>query len=79
MAPCRYWDNSTASWGGSTEAIQPTGTLGDGRDAPLRMALARGMGMSGAKYRILSNAVVPLRGSDCSVLGKNGLHVAMTL
>ena len=33
-------DNSTVSWGGSTEAIQPTGTLGGGRDALLRMGLA---------------------------------------
>ena len=31
-------DGSTASWGGSTEATQPTGTLGDGREALLRMA-----------------------------------------
>ena len=33
-------DNSTVSWGGSIEAIQPTGTLGDGREALLRMGLA---------------------------------------
>ena len=28
------------SWGGSIEAIQPTGTLRDGREALLRMGLA---------------------------------------
>ena len=35
-------DDSTASWGGSIEAIdiQPTGTLHDGREALLRTALA---------------------------------------
>ena len=33
-------DNSTVSWGGSIEAIQPTGTLRDGREALLRMGLA---------------------------------------
>jgi hypothetical protein len=33
-------DNSTVSWGGSIEAIQPTGTLSDGREALLRMGLA---------------------------------------
>ena len=30
-------DCSTVSWGGSTEAIQPTGTLRDGREALLPM------------------------------------------
>ena len=29
----------TRSWGGSIEAIQPTGTLSDGREALLRMGL----------------------------------------
>ena len=33
-------DNVLVSWGGSIEAIQPTGTLSDGREALLRMGLA---------------------------------------
>ena len=33
-------DNITVSWGGSIEAIQPTGTRSDGREALLRMGLA---------------------------------------
>ena len=33
-------DNSTVSWGGSIEAIQPTGTLSDGHEAILCMGLA---------------------------------------
>ena len=35
-------DNSTVSWGGiiELEAVQPTGTLSDGREARLRMGLA---------------------------------------
>ena len=33
-------DNSTWSWGGSIEATKPTGTLSDGREAPLRTGLA---------------------------------------
>ena len=33
-------DNSTVSWGGSIETIQPTGTLSDGREALLRTGLA---------------------------------------
>ena len=32
-------DNSTVSWGGSIEAIQPTGTLRDGCEARLRIGL----------------------------------------
>ena len=33
-------DNITMGWGGSIEAIQPTGLLSDGREALLRMGMA---------------------------------------
>ena len=34
-------DGSTVSWGGSSEAIQPTGTLRDGREALLEIGEGR--------------------------------------
>jgi hypothetical protein len=45
----------TVSWGGSIEAIQPTGTLRDSREALLRMGLAVKM-----EYSSIIPTIIPI-------------------